>query len=135
MKSKRTELSWNAVRRGKIYCAPACGGDCTWAEYQQASADAAALVKSLGKGWVARVWENIGWHYGATDSTGHLKVYPLDPCGLGYHAFLSESRDFPGGRWVGDGRTPQSAIKAVMRLAKRELNNIKSLVAVVEVSA
>jgi hypothetical protein len=56
-------LSWRAVRRGKLYCAPACGGGCTIAEFDLAMAAACACARALGNGWVPDVYENLGWHW------------------------------------------------------------------------
>lgn len=44
-----TERSWNPIRKGALYCAPSCGGNCTWEAYLKAKRDAAKLVKELGK--------------------------------------------------------------------------------------
>lgn len=41
------ELSWDAVRNGAIYCAPACGGKCTWKAYEEACVEATKLASSL----------------------------------------------------------------------------------------
>lgn len=56
-------LSWKPVRRGKLYCAPACGGGCTVAAFDLAMADACACARALGNGWVPDVYENLGWHW------------------------------------------------------------------------
>lgn len=55
-------LSWTPRRRGKIYCAPACGRGCTRAMYDRAHREATKLAKALGPGWKIRVWENLGWY-------------------------------------------------------------------------
>lgn len=55
-------LSWTPRRRGKLYCAPACGRGCTRAMYERAKREATTLVKVLGPGWKIRVWENLGWY-------------------------------------------------------------------------
>ena len=38
------KLSWTAVRRGPIYCAPACGAGCTAKAYLEAKVASATLV-------------------------------------------------------------------------------------------
>lgn len=55
-------LSWTPRRRGKIYCAPACGRGCTRAMYDRAHREATKIAKALGPGWKIRVWENLGWY-------------------------------------------------------------------------
>lgn len=78
---------WKAVRKGAVYCAPACGRGCTWDEYQATVKAAATLVKTLNQmdvlaAWQLRVWENMGWHYSAEyyskpdDESPLLEVYP-----------------------------------------------------------
>jgi hypothetical protein len=48
---------WEPIRRGPIYCAPACGGGCTWAAYQlgETATTLKALARLLAK--LARVAE------------------------------------------------------------------------------
>ncbi len=48
---------------GGIYCSPACGGNCTEADYRQAVRCSRNLAHHMGGGWEPRVWENLGWHY------------------------------------------------------------------------
>jgi hypothetical protein len=63
-RSAKPALSWEPVRRGSVYCAPACGMKCTWDDYKLALAQSSALVRRLGgKPWVPRVGENLGWHW------------------------------------------------------------------------
>lgn len=53
---------WQAVHNGDKYCAPACGGGCTYADYVKAVADAQTAALAMGEGWEPVVWENLGWH-------------------------------------------------------------------------
>lgn len=71
---KPKTLSWIPVRRGPIYCAPACGGRCTWAAYQQALKASRDIARRLGPGWEPNVWENLGWHFNL--KCGPMAVYP-----------------------------------------------------------
>lgn len=121
-------LSWTAKRAGPIYCAPACGFRCTWAAYQQAKRDAQALAIRLGKGWTPHVSENMGWFYSAISPCGRLKVHPCIYRGkvTEYVAFLGEA-DAGGGRWAEHGRTPEAAIKNVIRVATASLKAIGAL--------
>src|SRR5258708_31253616 len=74
----RRELSWKALRRGPIYCAPACGFNCRWADYLKAVEAASALCRSLGRGWMPVISENMGWHYHAAHEAG-MSVWPSAP--------------------------------------------------------
>ena len=58
----------------KIYCSPACGGNCTKADYDRAVREAKKLLKTLrGQGWTAIVYENLGWYF-------KVKAGPLEVC-------------------------------------------------------
>ena len=57
------ENRWRPVRKGDIYCSPACGGKCKFADYQHAFGAAKAMIDMLGAGWEPEIWENCGWHY------------------------------------------------------------------------
>jgi|GEM_PF-6727060 hypothetical protein len=69
---------WTPIRKGEIYCSPACGGDCTHAEFLKANRDAEALIKKCGKEvggkWEKRVFENLGWHFEVSLVGGDLTV-------------------------------------------------------------
>lgn len=121
------ELSWDPVHRGDLYCAPACGGKCTWAAYQEAQKNAKALVLMLGKGWVPRVWENLGWHWAAQTTDGLMKVYPNISKGKveSYTAFLGEGL---GGQWAENNADPQTAIATALAAAQREVERIEKMV-------
>ena len=88
-----SSLNWTPIRRGKIYCAPACGGQCTFAAYREAQNRARSLAKKLGKGWTPSVWENIGWFYQVTSPDKMIVIHPRHACG-GKSYFVSF--DAPG---------------------------------------
>lgn len=117
------KLSWKAVRRGEVYCAPACGGGCTRGAFELATKRAAALVQRMGKGWKPDVWENLGWHYAVISPCGRIKLhvshYPLPPL-VTYTAFLGE-KDSGGGTWVAHSEIPKAAVQAVIAKAKASL--------------
>lgn len=76
-------LSWVPRRRGEIYCSPACGRGCTWAEYQAALAEAekaVAVIKKRGRlslvGVKVDVFENLGWHWALKHL--HFGLYPTN---------------------------------------------------------
>lgn len=128
MKSKPKVDRWIAVRRGDIYCAPACGGGCTHAAFVKANADAknlcAELEQTTGiKGWTTHVWENLGWHHKAVSSCGRVKVHPFGDGSKGATAFLGAA-DSPGGKWAEQASTPAAAVRKVMAVAQRELAGI-----------
>lgn len=75
MKVMTARLSWKPIRKGGIYCAPACGGGCKWDAYQKARRDAAALAKKLGPGWKPRLNENLGWHWSVFKSDIEITRY------------------------------------------------------------
>lgn len=66
---------WKAVRKGKIYCAPACGHNCTYLDYLQARHRAKEAAKKLGKGWTFEVWENLGWHSKVISPDKYVHIY------------------------------------------------------------
>lgn len=119
----KTHLDWKAKRNGRFYCAPACGGRCTWAAYQKAKAESARVATLLGAGWKPRVDENLGWHWSVVDATGMLDVSSPGP--NSYMTILAA-------RYVGHGKTPQLSINAACKQAKPELSVLKKTVAVIE---
>lgn len=114
------KLSWDPVSSGGVYCAPACGRDCTKEEHDRACGAAIRMTQNLGLGWTMRVWENLGWHHEAISSCGRIKV---SPTANGYVAFLG-SPDSDGGRWAECGDSPREAIDAVIAVARAELAEV-----------
>ena len=51
------------VRRGPVYCSPACGCGCSYVAYQRAVVCGLLLALQMGPGWKTTVWENMGWHF------------------------------------------------------------------------
>lgn len=83
-------LSWKPIRRGPIFCSPACGNSCLHANYVKAHKDAKNLIKQMKTtGWNVHVWENLGWHWRINKLDGLLSVSG-DPK-TGYNAMLSTS--------------------------------------------
>lgn len=115
------KLSWKPRRRGEIYCAPACGGKCTYAQFVAAEAVTAALVAQLGgakAGWAPRVHENLGWYAVAVNKRRYLAVHVY---GDTYSVFFGpDAATSGGGRWVADGKNLAKAIKTVVKQAKAE---------------
>jgi hypothetical protein len=91
----RRQLSWKPVRKGTIYCAPACGRGCTYVEYQQAKANAENLKRRLnGKGWKIEVYENLGWHFKVRND--YLNVYGKEFADK-YSCLMADTKEGAGG--------------------------------------
>ena len=108
--------AWKPVRRGPVYCAPACGAGCTYAAFLKATRLAALMAAKLGTRWKPRVWENMGWHYSAvaTFADGsRAEIYPGSRPGerpwCSLHAGGERGRQFHA-----NGRTPRAALMAVV---------------------
>ncbi len=123
---KPVERDWTAVRRGEIYCAPACGFNCTYAAYRAAIQKGKALAKRCGQGYTYHVWENMGWYYNAVSPCGRLKVHEHKDVKQ-YLAFLGEP-DFPGGSYTAWGETPKESIALVIAVTKAHLAKIGGLI-------
>ena len=111
-------LSWTPVRRGTIYCSPACGWKCLWAAYEKAQINAGDLVDELGEGWVPRVWENLGWHFAAETPDRLVKLHPS---GESYTAFIS-TEPSSGGTWTGRGKTAKEALQDAMTAVQHDVD-------------
>lgn len=145
MNSKTTtkQLSWKAKRNGDIYCAPACGAKCKYADFELATKRAEKLAKRLGPGWIPVVHENMGWHYHVKSSCGRIRVsehwpYPQDLVGQtnelapeDYTVFLNLDGKI-GGRWVTKANTPEVGICCVLDQARSERDAISAMLVGVE---
>lgn len=124
MGKQAKELSWEAVQKGKLRCAPACGAGCTQVQYEAAVIAGHELAEQLGDDWNVRVWENLGWHYSAVHKDGYWKVHANRDYHRGgaiysYTAFLGD--EHAGGRWAEQAKTPEAAIKKVQTLALKDV--------------
>jgi hypothetical protein len=120
---KPKPLSWKARRRGATYCAPACGGGCTKAAYDQAQADAKRLQAIMGSEWEPRVWENLGWHFevrwrGNTERLFGLRISPTYYQRRKIRGYMC----FMGGMSVGDGKTPWAALRAAVKIDRADID-------------
>lgn len=117
--------SWNPVRKGTIYCAPACGHRCTWTAHQEAQRCAAKLCSDLGAGWQPHVWENMGWHYGA--KRGEMTVHVF------FTAHPSSSRAYTasidGEFWGRYCKNPRNAVRACRARVLAERNRLNRMLA------
>lgn len=122
------KLSWKPRRHGAIYCAPACGGKCTWEAYQAAKRNARGLARRMGKGWKTRVHENLGWHFNVISPCGRIKIsWDVFHNKDYYTAYLGNADEvICSGKWVESADTPEKAMKKVIQSAKRSLNQINA---------
>lgn len=101
------------ILRGDTYCAPRCGLGCKRAAYDRAVEEANALANRLGQGWEPVVWDNLGWHYGATKGVARVRPrfgrWPDFRTGkwsvTGYTVYLNSAKQF-----VAHGDTPEDAL-------------------------
>ena len=98
-----SDRNWTPVRRGGIYCSPACGYGCKHAAFLKAERDAKKLAAQLGPEWKPHVWENLGWHYRVTMNGIDIDVSPPRGARDLYSACL-------GHHYIGRGRTARAAI-------------------------
>ena len=119
--------NWTPVRKGDIYCSPACGADCTYGEYIEATKKAEQLAikcsNEIGGKWEIRVSENLGWHYEVILSETNIAI--------SYGGYLSKQGDyytvgFSGGTPMQVSthpetfKTPKEAFDAQTKLIKEE---------------
>ncbi len=115
-------LSWTPRRRCDIYCSPACGHGCTYAEYLAAVNLGDKLAGQCGPGYTRHVSENLGWHYGAQSPCKRLHVsqYSREY----FTAYL--------GGYAASGETPKQAIAKVIDAASADMARIAALIAGLE---
>jgi len=141
----KRKLSWKAKRNGDIYCAPACGGGCTYAAFKLATKRAELLCKRLGPEWQPDVSENLGWHYAVKSPCGRVRVSEHWPApGKGdlvsrvgrlvpdhYTAFLNLDGGI-GGVWTATADTPEEAIRIVQSQAIDEHDRVSDVLECVD---
>ncbi len=133
MNAQRESLSWEPIRKGARYCAPACDRGCTWDEHQDAKFAAQRLVKRLGLPWEARVWENLGWHYSVRlGPVPGLVLFPNHDYNHGgrlvdYTAGIETGKYANGMTYHATAPTPEDAIRAVCKLAQKDVDTITTV--------
>lgn len=129
-KEERRELSWTPVRRGTIYCAPACGAKCKVVEFDAAGIAAGKLVDHLNKemkcdDWEPYVHENLGWHYSVVNERLNLSVtesfYDGDKVGW-YSAYVKS-----GWNVVGKGRSAMEAVNDLVSSVRGQFDKMKAM--------
>lgn len=116
-------LSWEPKRRGREYCAPACGGGCTYIDYLKRKKEAKEVLALLKDktGWEIRIHENLGWwvYLKKAGMTLHWTHYDGFRT---YTTMLSEKKNGDGGsyNWQAEGtfKDPNKAITAQLRAAR-----------------
>lgn len=117
---------WKPVRRGAIYCSPACGGGCTYEAYLQATIAAHKLALQCGTGFTPRVWENLGWHYAANSKSNQIKVHPYGGGIRGYTVFFG-SPDSPGGKYAIQDKSLKKALRAGFERVQKDARDTNTL--------
>lgn len=122
------------VRRGLYYGSAGCchARLCTVMAFDQASTEARQLCAHLGAGWEPRVWENLGWHYEVSLTSGEntIHVYPVTD---GSHTrggwkVSGYSASFNYQRWH-DDKTPEGAVIKVIAAIRAELDALGAVLA------
>lgn len=122
MATSKSSLSWVPISSGGIYCSPACGRGCTWAQFQTAKRQGARLAKLSGKGFESRVWENLGWWYEAQKRISpHCRIIVRKHDFVrGYSAELHLSRGLHQQWFAKECSTPSKAVQTVLAEAKKD---------------
>lgn len=115
----KNPLSWKPVRRGRIYCAPACGMGCTVQAFRSVHRSANTLAKKMGKGWKPYVWENMGWHYSVV--IDKCAVHPPHSQGQTYWASVYVATQFTARH-----KDPRKAFKIALAAADLEFESVKA---------
>ena len=111
-------LSWKPIKRGPIYCSPACGGGCSHSQFLRAKSEAKALVMVMGIGWKPHVWENLGWHYSVIKDGLDLSIYPPSHGGNLYWASFE-------GKFTASHVTPHKALALVIKQMEASLRSLQ----------
>lgn len=128
------DLGWTPVEKGKIYCSPLCGSDCTRAEHDRAHAIGNMTLEKLinPKGWKVRVWENGGWHVQLQKGGMSLHISVDRKTGkIEYSTLLGRTKNEYGGNpdWTvigskGHFDCPNKAISAQLKIARKVLKGM-----------
>lgn len=122
---------WTPIRTGTLYCSPACGHGCTFAEYEKAWVDANSLSDSMKSGWEPFVWENMGWHFNVKKSDDGGVVATIEPMmDGGYWAHI----DTPSSQVCGEGPTPMHALENAANAARRIKANMNCVLELCKLS-
>lgn len=123
-------LSWKPVRRGNVFCAPACGRGCTIAEYREAERKAKRLALRLSGvdtdvksgAWKPIIHENLGWHFHVNKGAVSVYQYSITQ----YAACLNLNGPWGGNMWA-RASSPERAVKDLLTSARKELVSMAKL--------
>lgn len=98
----------------------------------QAREEADRLVARLGPGWVARVWENLGWYYQARLTSGDHTIH-VYPSTTGSHLrggwlVRAYSASFDYKSWS-DAKTPEGAVIEMIKEVRAEYEALGAVLA------
>lgn len=127
---------WVPRENGPFYGSDGCCHAllCTRAAFDQATREAAELVAHLGPGWEPVVWENLGWHYKATLTSGDL-VLTVHSNTRGSNTrggwtIRGYGAQFSGAMSVSaDGKTPEAAVIAVIEVIRTQYESLGEVLA------
>src|SRR5882724_6015615 len=90
-----TERDWTPIKRGDMYCSPACGGNCKRSAYDAAVKRAKDAIASMPhpQNWEMRLNENMGWY--SSIFCGGMTII-CEPHGS-FWALLSSDKEGGGG--------------------------------------
>lgn len=114
----KPDEGWKPRRHGDVFCSPRCGGGCTYAAYERACAEGAALAAKMGQGWKREVWENLGWHYKVSKGCAH--IHPTIRHGtrgkgwkvVGYTCYFNSAHQY-----LAHSRSPHAALRKAIKQA------------------
>lgn len=131
MKKQKEELDrWQPIRRGEIYCSPACGYNCTKASHELAQIRAERLAETLNRmaggfsDWLPRVSENGKWNYYVSRNLAESHV--RDECQM--HEYLDSEGNpirywcsiiIAGKQFHDEGPTAEECLIKVMAQARQ----------------
>lgn len=120
-------LSWKPRRNGEMYCAPACGGKCTYVAYLKAESEGRRVKLMLDNphGWKVMVHENLGWHV-------HLQKRGLslhwDDHAMRTYSLLWNETPYRGGHF----KHPKEAIENWVKVTSAYVKRCAEVIAAVK---
>ncbi len=135
-KSKPKCDRWKPVRRGDVYCSPACGYDCKHEAFLLAHLNAERLARRCGPDWKPHVWENLGWHYAATSAGNFIKVHPSKALvGRPHYTVFFGAPEGSGGEYTTQGPNLKAAIAGGLAIARDQYWKALGLLQAIEAAA
>lgn len=128
--------NWTPVRKGKIYCSPACGAECTYSDFVKMTNQAKKMCEQLGENWTPKVTENLGWHCRVVNAnaTIHYDVFPDHPkIKPVYSAWISIELGRKSFQFINEDNDIYKALAKSKKEAKQLINIIKTELEVLEI--